>query len=172
MQACDIGYDVEWPATAPGARGHARSSLGSPCRCWWLVHLHHTTAAAGWHAGPMQAAVPQPLPNCCPSPGYIADPLNSFAFFRADGAGAFGSRTNVTLQVGGGWAAVSDAHPPGKAHHAWQRIKLSLQLPCPNEFPALPPPAPSTGLHDRVPAGQGVRELHLQRSSDAVLPQA
>ncbi|PRW59651.1 nitrilase 2 isoform A [Chlorella sorokiniana] len=47
MQACDIGYDVAWPATAPG---------------------------------------------------YVQDPLDSFAFFRADGAGAYGSRANVTLQ--------------------------------------------------------------------------
>lgn len=31
-------------------------------------------------------------------PGYIYDPLGSFAFFRTDGAGAYGSRANVTLQ--------------------------------------------------------------------------
>ena len=39
----------------------------------------------------------RPLPTAA---GYLYDPLDSFAFFRTDGAGAYGSRSNVTLQVG------------------------------------------------------------------------
>lgn len=62
-----------------------------------------------WHIYPtnpiLENTQPSPAqPNRTPAhrtpppTGFVYDPMDSFAFFRTDGAGAYGSRTNITLQ--------------------------------------------------------------------------
>jgi hypothetical protein len=72
--------------------------------------------------------------------GYLYDPLNSFAFFRTDGAGAYGSRSNVTIQVGarewGGLSGLLPACLPACVEACWWPPTLLSCLHC------LPSPVP------------------------------
>ncbi|KAL4423208.1 hypothetical protein ABPG77_000341, partial [Micractinium sp. CCAP 211/92] len=86
------------------------TDAGYACQCWWGYDGDGKTCTADPAA--LQALTSlywsEPQGLACDAgddvawptsaPGYIYDPLGSFAFFRTDGAGAYGSRANVTLQ--------------------------------------------------------------------------
>ena len=91
----------------------------------------------------------------CPCPGYVQEPLDSFAYFRADGDGAYGSRANVTLQVGGlcdglcGTSANVPRFLNGMVPHSCIAV-LQTRQPSEQHVGAPTPPQPA-GLHDCVP---------------------
>ncbi|PSC76452.1 nitrilase 2 [Micractinium conductrix] len=111
--ACDVPINecVRGTAVCDPKAACVDTDAGYSCECWWGYKGDGNTCkpdpealqaleALYWNQ-PQGLACDAGMDVAWPStaPGYLYDPLGSFAVGRPDGAGSFGSRANVTLEM-------------------------------------------------------------------------